>query len=208
MADREADKRRERIGHGPGRGEQVRDGAGAFDQLVRERSDEVRRLIRRRLGAKLRARLDSDDVLQEVLLEAAKLLVEREASTSMDGQEFLAWVARIIDNKIGNLARHHGAERRSIAREEPIDAAGGPTRLPSGQKTPSAELAECERAEALRRAIAALPPRMREVVELVHVKKLPVAEASRRMEKTPGSTSVLLSRALARLRENLLKTDV
>jgi RNA polymerase sigma factor (sigma-70 family) len=160
--------------------------------------------VRVRLGAALRRRVESEDVLQEVLLEAAQLFLEKNLAASLKDQEFFPWLSKIIEHKIKNLARFHvAAKKRAVDREVPLQGAG-PLAQPSEAKSPSAEILEEERAHRLRKAIASLPGREREVVTLVHLEKLRVSEAARRMGKTANATSVLLHQALERL-EAILK---
>jgi len=175
-----------------------------FSGQCRER---VHRYVQLRIGAALRRRVDSEDVLQEVLLEASRLFQEGQAGDFPDGDSFFSWLARIVDNKIRTLARHHvAAERRTIHREVRLESNEASQPVRSGE-SPSAELQKQEGWASLRTAIELLPPREKEVIELVHLQKLRVTEAAERMGKTPNATSVLLHHALKRLRGILKRRE-
>ena len=175
-----------------------------FERLSREHGERLQRFVRLKLGAELRGRLDSQDVVQEVLLEAFQRYLALPADAEPEGEAFLRWLAPIVTHRIQSLARFHlGAERRSLRREEDMDPVGGPDALAGLGRTPSGEVSAAEEAQRLRDAIARLTPREREVITLVHFEKLRVREAAQRMGKTPNATSVLLHEALSKLRRFL-----
>ncbi len=191
-------------------GQDARESAKArCNALVRAHGEKAKALVRRLLGKELRQRVDSDDVLQESLLEASKLFLEGRGAEGSEGGDFLRWLRQIIENKVRNLRRIHvEAARRSVRREEALDRAPGAEGLRARQETPSAEVARLEASARVRRAVEKLSPREREVVTLVHFDKLRLAEAARRLGKTPGSTSVLLHGALQKLKAILKRREV
>jgi RNA polymerase sigma factor (sigma-70 family) len=172
-----------------------------FEALCREHAVAARKLARSRLGKVLRRRLDSNDVVQEAFLEAARLYLGSGANRP-DPREFRRWLAAVIENRIRSLSRFHvGARKRSILREVPFEQAGDPGTAVHENPVSNATGAECR--ERVQRALARLSPRQREVIDLVKFQGLVVREAARRMKKTPGSTSVLLYNALRRLADIL-----
>jgi len=178
-----------------------------FAELSEQCRERVHRYVQLRLGALLRRRLESEDVLQEVLLEASKLMQGHQAGDFPDAESFFAWLSKIVDNKIKSLARHHAAECRTLEREVRLESSESSQPIRSRGESPSAELQKEEGRASLQTAIALLPPREREVIELVHLQKLRVMEAAQRMGKTANSTSVLLHHALKRLREILKRQE-
>jgi len=167
-----------------------------FEALCRKYGERARRFARLKLGAALRRRIDSDDLLQEALLDASRLFASQEEVRSLDGEAFVRWLAEVIHRKALNLARHHvAAERRSVRRERPLDAA----REAGGGRTASEIAMSAEDLQELDRALARLTPREREVVVLVHLEGHRVATAAERMGKTANATSVLLHEALSKL---------
>jgi hypothetical protein len=71
--------------------------ASALEQLCRVYGERVRRIVRLRLPRDLRPKLDSVDLVQDVLLGALGGLVD---FTYRDEGDFLRWLARITENKI------------------------------------------------------------------------------------------------------------
>jgi len=176
------------------------DAQARFAVLCTKYGDRARRFARLKLGAELRRRIDSEDLLQESVLEAASLFASRPELHTLDGEPFVRWLVEVIHLKAGNLARHHiAAGRRSVRREQPLDEA----RVRGGGRTPSEIAVSAETCAALEQAVSELSPREREVVQLVHFGGLRVAEAAARMGKTPNATSVLHHQALSKLRKLL-----
>ena len=70
----------------------------------------------------------------------------------------------------------------------------------------SAEAAETH--EAVRRAVARLPVRLREPVVLVYLEGLTVAQVSRILKISPNACHARLSRARGRLKQALGKSGV
>jgi RNA polymerase sigma factor (sigma-70 family) len=178
-----------------------------LEALFREHQGWLRRYVRRRLGAQLRRRVDSEDVLHEALCEAVQLFPAAKKGRSMAGREFLAWMGTLIDFRIKNLYRHHvRALRRSVGREVELDGRTNGALVAGNGKTPSAELLLKEQRDRIEAAIRRLSRREREVIDLVHFQGLRVAEAAGRMGKTALATAVLLCNARKRLR-GLLKGE-
>jgi RNA polymerase sigma factor (sigma-70 family) len=167
--------------------------------MVQQNTEGVRRIVRRHLGFRLRLRMDSDDMLQEALAEATRLVGEGCAPLAGSADDFLNWLEAVIGNKARNLARFHDAQCRTPRREERLETEQG-ARLCTAAKTPSGVAITAEVTARVRTAIESLPPRQREVVTLVHLEKRSVPEVARSMGKTENATSVLLSLALRKLR--------
>lgn len=87
----------------------------AIDELLRRYQDRLRRIVRVRLGARLRTKLESMDIVQDALLIAARKLADGEVVSS---GAVLNWLARIAENKIHDAHDFHTAQRRDVGREE------------------------------------------------------------------------------------------
>src|SRR2546422_8451229 len=88
-----------------------------FEELSKLYQERAWRLVRLRLGAKLRRVVDSQDVLQDSLLDAARLFIERGAAATVGNDKFFAWLACIIESRISALRRVPvTAPRRSLDR--------------------------------------------------------------------------------------------
>ena len=188
-------------GPGPGLARSARSLAPAGQNSARLYENRARAYVRRRLGLRLRRRVASDDVLQDVLLAAEREFQEKPKRSNMTGLEFFRWLTVLIDNRIKNLARHHiHSKRRTALREVALDSSAAVS-VDAGGRTPSSIFLEKERAGLIEAALPRLTRREREVIELIYFQQLSVSEAASRMGKTHGATAVLHSAALKKLRE-------
>ena len=156
----------------------------AFDALVRRWQEPVGRILGRLLGHTDQV----PDVCQEVFLK-----VYHARSRYRENGSFSTWLYQIALNAARDAGRRRRRRPEPFAGHEPPDPGD------------SAE-AQCQRNEAVRmvaRAVAELPPPLREVLVLHHYEGLNFEEIAR-LTDTPAST--LKSRfaaALGRLRERL-----
>jgi RNA polymerase sigma-70 factor (ECF subfamily) len=159
------------------------------------------------LGPRLRVKLDVDDLLQEVALEAYRDIGRFRGRSEA---EFLAWLRKILDTILLNqVRRYFGTRRRDLRRERRFgddleDSSWiGEEILTAPHTTPSQQAARRERALRLAAAVAALPALYREVVALRHREGLSFSEVARRMGRTEDSVKNVWVRALRRLRDSL-----
>lgn len=164
-------------------------------------------LVRLQLGKKLRAKLDVEDVVQEVFLEAHRAIERFRGATT---REFLAWLREITAAVLANQVRHYlGTKRRDVRLERSLvddldrssEALDGG--LVASDPSPSQQASRRETAVRLADALAALPEDYREVIILRQLEDLPFGEVARRMGRTVDSVKNLWVRALARLRRGL-----
>lgn len=179
----------------------------SFDALSSQYGPHLLSQTRKRLGRKLRQRIESGDLLQEALLDAGRLFECLENWSSMDGPQFVRWMTTIIEFRVKRLARFHlKAKRRGVGRESLGPPSENLVSLPGNQKTPSCIVMDAERDRKIEQALQGLSPRERRVIELVHFEGLKPGEAAIRMGKTAQSTSVLLCSARQKLRDALEET--
>src|SRR5262249_29152969 len=139
----------------------------AAAELFRRILPQAREVARARLGPRnpVRAAMDSEDVLQAALLRAWRAFGEAEARTPA---EFVAWLARIVENTIRDGARAEGREKRDAARRAAPDASESAllSSIPARGATPSEVLMGAELAERYFSALHELPERSREAILL------------------------------------------
>ena len=146
----------------------------AADELVRRFSGPVREAIHRRVGAGLRGRVDTEDLLQSTLHVAVRDL----PGVEFQGERaFLSWLLTVADRRIRMAARYHRAERRDVRAEQPLPTSPG---TPEAQTTPSEGAARSEEHERLRAAVALLDEPDRTVVALRAFEGLAFPEIARR----------------------------
>lgn len=169
----------------------IRDGEEeAWEELYRLYHDELLFAIRMKLGSRLRAALQSEDVLQSVALEAFRALPRFEHRGPGSLRAFLH---RLVIHKICDRADTFGAKKRSgaVPLTDSLEA-----RLPAGS-TPTYH--DADRFLALERALARLPEEMRQVVVLRRVEGYSSKEVAEQLGKTDGAVRKIYSRAIARL---------
>jgi RNA polymerase sigma-70 factor (ECF subfamily) len=158
----------------------------------------LRLQARRLLGAELAARADPSDIVQETSLQAFRDLDQFRGRTEA---EWVAWLRCLVAGHAAKARRHHFAEQRDPGREHPLP---GPD-VADQQAGPVFAIIDEEQAVRLAAAIEELSEAMREVVvrRVFHEEPFEVVAAA--LDRSPGATRVLWTRALKRLREMLPK---
>ena len=168
--------------------------------------DYLRLLARLQLSPRLQSKLDASDVVQQTLLQA------HEGQAQFRGQsegEWLAWLRAILANSLAAAVRRFSTESRDLGRERSLEADLDLSSsrleglLAADQSSPSERAGRAEELLRLAHAMSQLPPDQRRVVELHHLKALPVAEVAKLMDRTRPAVVGLLFRGLKRLRELL-----
>lgn len=145
-------------------------------------------VIGSRMGPFLRARIDPEDVWQDVLLLAWR---ERTSFEWRGNSSFRSWLLTIADHRIRDLVQFETAEKRSAAttlRLEPIPQRGGYSHStdavfagPIATTTPSRAASLREEANAMRVALEGLDDELREVVRLRLFEELPIETIAARL---------------------------
>ncbi len=178
--------------------EQIRGGdAKAFNELFGRYLTRVENLVRARLGAELRTRESTSDIVQEVYLEAVRSF---DRFSPQAPQGFYRWLCKIVEHKIIDAHRKHfGAARRDARREVALEQIGAQATGAAREDSPSQVLLRDEACESLREALMRLPPDQRRVIELRQFEMLSSAEVGERMNRSAEAVRALLVRALKRL---------
>jgi len=167
---------------------------GALDGDDRARSELLDRLRARlvlwtttRLSRGLKAKVEPEDVVQEILLAIHKGLDRFEGD---DDRAFLGWVFTIAENRIRDMADHFGA----LKRQEKARDAREPT-------TPSQHAMRNEMAVRVREALTRLAEPHQEVIRLRRFEERDVSEIAQRMGRSENAVRILYCRAIRALRE-------
>ncbi len=135
----------------------------------------------------LRAKLEPEDVAQEVLLAAHKDLARFQGD---DDRAFLAWLFTIAENRIRDIANNLGALKRRT-----------PTARARTQTSPSGAAARKEMAVLVREALSTLGEDHRRIIQLRRFEEMAVPEIAQRLGKSPNAVRILYCRAVKALRE-------
>lgn len=163
-------------------------------------------LARLQLGTRLRSKLDASDVVQQAILQAHTARDQFRGATEA---EWLGWLRAILANALASSARRFTAEARDLGRERSLEVALDQSAsrlaclLSADQTSPSAGAVRAEEILGLAQAMAGLPEDQRSVIELHHLKGLPVAQVAEILGKSRPAVAGLLFRALKTLRNQL-----
>ena len=145
--------------------------AEALNRLCQRYYDRVRKIVRLRLGARLRDRVDSGDILQETFLAAVRSLQSFEMR---EEASLIHWLARLAERQIIAAADFHGAKKRDRARDVPLTGriadtgtVGVPLQLVDAREAPPPDfVADAEEAEHVEACLERLPEEYRELILL------------------------------------------
>ncbi len=161
-----------------------------YERLFALAADRLLLFIRLRLGAGLREKLDSMDILQETFLEAHEALPG--FSAQEDGA-FARWLCRIAENRIRGLADHHGAQKRT----PPADRR--PLAAILAEAGPSTIVSRKETRERLERAIGELSGEEQQALLMRFFEDRSLEEIAERLGRSPTAVRRLLGRGLLAL---------
>lgn len=182
----------------------------AFREIVERVESPLRAFLRARCGTRLRGRAGVDDLVQESLLLAWQGL---EGFRWQGEIAFRSWLLSIAVNVVRTHQRRANAARRDVRRELPLETLGEAGRHrqrslpPLVDGAPARGMRREERFNRLRDALLTLRPDHRKVIALVRLEGLSLAEAGRRLGRSPEATSMLLLRALRALRSAFGETE-
>jgi RNA polymerase sigma-70 factor (ECF subfamily) len=175
----------------------------ALNQLCKFYGERVRWIVRLRMGEELRSKLESMDMVQDVLLSALKDLRD---FRYQDEGDFLRWLSRIAENRLRDNVDKLHADKRDIRKEVRFDNYGPRTEGRSfGERgqvdstTPSVIMSRKEELDELARAIEELKPEYKEVIVLTKIEGLSYKEISNRLGKSDEAVRKLFTRAMAAL---------
>jgi RNA polymerase sigma-70 factor (ECF subfamily) len=160
----------------------------AYNTLLREVTPFLHALALRQI----RSRSWAEDIVQDVLLT-----VHRVRHTYDPKRPFKPWLAAIAYRRGVDLLRRRG---RTEAYETSDERAYETFAEPAANRPTEHVLAR-----GLSGAVAALPAQQREAVELLRLRELSLAEASKASNRSSGALKVSLHRAINTLRLQLVK---
>ena len=188
-----------------------REALGTLLQRYRQRLEA---LIHLRLGPQLREKVEVEDVLQETYLNAIGAIQKFQWT---DQGSFFRWLGAIAEHVIQRSARFHlQTEKRKYSRERSLErhldgTEGRPADLAkllrARDPSPSTILQRQERFDRLEAALNQLHPDHREVIILAAVRGLPTRDIAAQLGRSREAVSMLLLRALRRLRKEFGRTD-
>ena len=177
----------------------------ALNQLFSLYHGTMVEVARRRLGPRLRAKEEADDLAQTTFREATRDFGQYEYRGK---GSLLRWLAQILQNKIRDKAEYYSAGKRDISRERSVSENADKDSGSKGYDPPSDDLSvtrAVQREEEfgiLRDALAHLSPDHRKAITLVFFQGMSLRQAGEHMDgRSEDAVRMLLRRAEKRLGE-------
>lgn len=158
--------------------------------------------ISRTCGPALRSKIEPEDLLQEVTMEALRRIGELAALE----RDLFGWLCQIAEYRLIDAHRRFfGTQKRAAGLEVGMNAPANDTQTPlinmlvASMTSPSQAFSRNQKEIQLHEALASLPPEGREALKLRYVDNLPSKQIAERLGKSDGAVRVLLTRSLSRL---------
>jgi RNA polymerase sigma-70 factor (ECF subfamily) len=179
----------------------------ALGQLLERFRSYLLLLARTQIGNRLQGKVDAEDIVQEVFLEAHRHFGQLRGHSA---GEVAVWLRQILAGTLANLVRRYWrTHRRNIRLEQDLEQDleqssllldGG---LVAQQSSPSQQATRRENAVLLADALEHLPEDYRDVLVLRHLEGLTFSQVALRMGRSLEATKKLWARALDRLRRSM-----
>ena len=167
--------------------------------LVARYLPSIRAFVRMRMGAELRAKEESCDIVQSV----AREVLQYSDRFGHGGEEgFRDWLFTTAHRKVVRRLRHWRTAKRQNQQETAL-----PEELAGLVPTPSLHASAREHLAAVEKALDALSDEQRDVLTWSRLVGLSHAQIAERLGKTEVAVRKILSRALARLSVVLEEND-
>ena len=141
----------------------------------------------------------AEDLAQEVFLR-----VYRARKQYSPSAKFTTWLFRIATNLALNSVRDNRHRQMDVSIDAPVEEeSAAPLQLPTREMRIDEHMIERDRAEFIRRAIAALPEKQRVAVLLHKYEEMDYAEIAKILECSESALKSLLFRAYETLRVQL-----
>ena len=175
----------------------------ALNLLYGAYAERVRWIVRFRMNRELRSKLESMDLVQEVLINALGGL--QNFTYKYEG-DFVRWLSRIAENELRGSLRKLHAEKRNIHKEVRLEnnrqTTGGRflgSLGPVQATTPSVIVSRKEDLNKLERAMDKLKPQYRQAIVLTKIEGLSYEQIGDRLEMSADAVRMLATRAMVAL---------
>ena len=140
----------------------------------------------------------AEDLAQEVFLR-----VYRARKQYSPSAKFTTWLFRIATNLALNSVRDNRYKRMQVSLDAPAEEDEAPVQLPAREMRIDEHMVERDRAQIIRRAVAALPEKQRVAVLLHKYEEMDYGEIAKILECSESALKSLLFRAYETLRVQL-----
>ena len=165
--------------------------------------------IQKRVGTSLKRKIDPEDLLQEVSIEAVRAV----ENVELRYDNLLHWLFQICERKIIDAHRKFFASQKRDASRESGWGGGSQAGdgfvnlLAASLTTASQAFSRDQKQLQMLAALDTLPTEQREAIRYRYLIGLPSKEIAKKLGKSDGAVRVMLSRGVSRLQEILSDRD-
>lgn len=184
----------------------ARDGKDGLAAQFVEQNQDLRRVVDKRLGEKLRRRLDVSDILQDVYIEASGMLSTFLRHPSVPARK---WLRLLTAQRLNQLLRcHFLAKRRSLSREvhpdsSDLEGQNALAEISADMSSTESRYARAESEQTVQRALVTLTADDNRILELRAFEGVSNIVAAETLGITEHAATKRHIRALARLNKAL-----
>jgi RNA polymerase sigma-70 factor (ECF subfamily) len=170
----------------------------AMNQIIDECRDYLLLVANQEIDSAIQAKLGASDLVQQSLAEIPSHLAQFRGNSR---EEFLAWLRQILMNDLQDARRRFKASsRRDVSREQSIfDSKGNERPIADDLLTPSSQAMHDEQAQVLQAAMAQLPPRQQQIIQLRNWSRKSFVEIGQQLEISPDAARKMWYRAIVKL---------
>jgi RNA polymerase sigma-70 factor (subfamily 1) len=174
----------------------------ALNELYHREGLRVLAAVRARLGAELRQKVESWDIVQDAMLASLKNVSDFEQTSE---GAFMKWLNQIVENRIRDHIDYFHAGKRDLRQENSLPARSPESSLPldipekSGVPSPSQMLMLNEDLARLEKALDQLPTEARDLIVAVKLEEQSYQEIGDALGKSADAVRMQVNRAMAAL---------
>jgi len=179
----------------------------ALSKFMELHRPQLAAFIDRKLGPALRAKIEVDDLIQEVHIDCSRSLGE----IKLGDRDPFSWLCQVAERRLIDAHRRFfGAQKRAAGREVSLGAPVGDASqalinlIAASITSPSQAFSRGQREFRLLAALEQLPPEARRAIELRYGQGLATKDVAEELGKSDGAVRVLLTRTLKKLQELLI----
>ena len=168
--------------------------------------DYLMMIARWMMGLSYRGKFDADEIVNQTLFEAYQQLESHHGSSEA---ERIAWLKRILTNRINDAIRFLHRDKRDINKEQPLvtrewdRSCSSLMSLTCDWTSPSLVAVRHEQQLQLASALAELPDNQRTAIEFQFMHECSTREIAEAMDCSIAAVGGLLRRGLKTLKEKL-----
>ncbi|KAA3609177.1 MAG: hypothetical protein DWQ01_10185 [Planctomycetota bacterium] len=182
----------------------------ASNELFSSQERWLRNHIRRRLSPRVRRHLDSGDVVQEIMVDIWRKLLEKSDHSFESEGQLRGYLTGVANNRVQNMIRDLQSKKRDIRRQiEDIDPSTsfGEDRQANYQDSPSQDAATREMQGMVKDEVESLNPDERELIDQRFNAELSMTQIGKKQGISDRGAMKRLKKIFTRLSLRLARLD-